>query len=58
MVVTHVMFVILSGAEDALLHALGDDSDVVRHVMAVKYGAETGTVMESDLHEILRDLMH
>ncbi|VDI49182.1 Hypothetical predicted protein [Mytilus galloprovincialis] len=48
----------VQGAEDALLHALGDDSDVVRHVMAVKYGAETGTVMESDLHEILRDLMH
>ncbi|XP_052075309.1 uncharacterized protein LOC127712742 [Mytilus californianus] len=48
----------VQGAEDALLHAFGDDSDVVRHVMAVKFGAETGTVMEGDLHEILRDLMH
>jgi len=48
----------ISGAEDALLHAFGDDSDVVRHVMAVKFGAETGTVMEEDLHEVLKDLMH
>jgi hypothetical protein len=26
--------------------------------MAVKFGAETGTVMEEDLHELLEDLMH
>ena len=40
------------------MRVFGNDDDVIRHVMAVKFGAESGTVMEEDLNEILKDLMY
>ncbi|XP_021364714.1 uncharacterized protein LOC110457679 [Mizuhopecten yessoensis] len=48
----------LRGAEDALMHAYGDDEEVVRHVMTVQQGISQGAVSEEAVHELLSDLMH
>lgn len=48
----------LRGAEDALMHAYGDDTEVVRHVMTVQQGIRQGAVSEEAVHELLTDLMH